>query len=67
MKIVIRALGNAGYGKDQVRGLKVRDIKNFLEQLDDEDEIVTYNSSNRYGASYGELYLDIIEDEEEDY
>lgn len=64
MKIVINALGNAGYSDDQVEGVKIGDLIEFLQQFEDDDELITYNYSNRYGAPYGKIYLSLKDDEE---
>lgn len=66
MKIILRALGNAGYGADQVKGITVRELKDLLEDLQDDDVIITKNLSNRYGANYGEIYAEIIGEYDEE-
>ena len=63
MKIIINALGNAGYAEDQVQGVKVKDLIEFLEQFDEDDEVITYNYTNRYGAPYGKIYLSLKDEE----
>jgi len=68
MKIILRVSPNQGYGPEQVKGIKVLDLKELLEQYNDDDEIITLDGGNRYGAKYGKLYAeveDIYEDEEE--
>lgn len=70
MKIVLKIHGAEGYGADQVKGLKVKDLIELLEDYDEEDEIITYDVTNIYGASYGRLFAEVdseefYEDEEE--
>ena len=65
MKIILKARGAAGYAPDQVTGIKVKDLKELLENYQDDDEIITYDMGNKYGAPYGKIYAD-IEDEEWD-
>lgn len=71
MKIVLKIHGAEGYGADQVKGLKVKDLIELLEDYDEEDEIITYDTTNRYGASYGRLFAEVEDEEydedEEDY
>ena len=72
-RVAIRILANAGYSKEQPKGVTLGDLKNFIEELieyyDEDTEIVTRNDGNIYGAKYGQLYLDYDdpdEDEEEE-
>ncbi len=54
-KIILRIRGNMGYGADQVNSITVGELRNLLEGYDDDMEIVTENTSNRYGANFGEI------------
>lgn len=68
MKIVIGIKSNEGYSASQVNGIKVKLLKEMLEDFDDDDEIITYDFNNKYGANYGKLTANIIDedDDEED-
>lgn len=61
---------NQGYGWDQVRGAKVSDLLDLLNQLDEDDEIYLCSSNNIYGASWhsfnGDLNWALEEIEEEE-
>lgn len=67
-KIGIRILSNGGYGMDQVKGITLGELKELVdylfEQYEEDTEIITVDSGNEYGAKYGKIYADIIEDEE---
>ena len=69
-KICVRVLSNAGYSKDQVKGVTLEELQNFitdlLEYYDKSTEVVTINDGNLYGAKYGKIYLEIAEEDEED-
>lgn len=66
MKIVIGIKSNEGYSANQVNGIKVKLLKEMLEDFDDEDEIITYDFNNKYGANYGKLTANIIDEEDDD-
>ena len=69
-KIGIKIVANAGYGLDQVEGITIGELKNLVdelfEQYDEDTEIITIDSGNRYGAKYGKIYPRIIDDEDEE-
>lgn len=69
-KLVLEINANEGYSIDQVRGrITVGDLKRYLEDVDDDVEIVTKDLNNSYGANWGvvrEFYEDDCE-EDEDY
>lgn len=55
-----------GYSADQVSGITVEELRWALEDLNDDDEIITYDQNNGYGASYGKLSVSIDECEVEE-
>lgn len=55
MKYQLNIRANGGYSADQVKGLTVGDLKALLDEMDDDDEIITYDSTNAYGAAYGTI------------
>jgi hypothetical protein len=69
MKYQVSIRSNEGYGSSQIsRGISVAELRDALYDLDDDDEIITYDLNNPRGAAYGKLTLDIdpcLEDEEE--
>ena len=70
-KIGIRILANAGYSANQVNGVTLGELRDFIDEMieyyDEDTEVVTVDDGNRYGANYGRLYLqDVLEDEEEE-
>ena len=75
-KVGIGILANAGYGKDQVKGVTLAELKNFIDEMieyyGEDTEIITIDRGNVYGAKYGKLYLsndledEYDEDEEDD-
>ena len=69
-KIGIEILANAGYGMDQVSSITLGELKELVdelfEQYDENTEIVTVDSGNRYGAKYGKIYVGTIEDDDEE-
>lgn len=54
-KIILRIRGNMGYSADQVNSITVGELKDLLEGYDDDMEIVTKNTNNKYGANFGEI------------
>ena len=71
-KVGVKILSNAGYGMDQVTGITLGELRDFIEEMieyyDEDAEIITVDSGNKYGAKYGKLYLEEISedyDEEE--
>jgi len=74
-KVGIGILANAGYGKDQVQGVTIRELKEFIDEMieyyGEDTEIITVDRGNKHGAKYGKLYLtdelenDYDEEEEE--
>lgn len=68
MKYQIDIQANEGYGADQIRyTITVGELREMLEGLNDEDEIVTRDLNNQRGASFGSIsrYLTEAEDEED--
>ncbi len=70
-KLQLEINGAMGYGAEQVRSITVGELKEMLECYDDNDEIVTHDETNRYGASYGSIIeineVDDEDEEDEDY
>ena len=72
-KVGISILANAGYSPDQVKGITLKELRDFIDEMieyyDEDTEIITVDKGNVYGAKYGNIYLrDVLEeDEEEDY
>ena len=70
-KVGIKILSNAGYGADQVKGIKLGELKEFIEEMieyyGEDTEVITVDSGNKYGAKYGKIYLvdSLDEDNEE--
>lgn len=67
MKYQLNIKSNLGYDSDQVSGITVGELKGMLDGLDDEDQIITYDENNGYGASFGGFSgsLDVSATEEE--
>ena len=69
-KICISILANAGYSKEQVKGVTLRELIDFVNELleynDENTEVITINEGNYRGAKYGKIYLEVEEDEEEE-
>lgn len=63
-KYQINILANGGYAADQVKGMKVSELIELLEDLNPNDEIITYDTGNELGASYGRILneIDVCED-----
>lgn len=55
MKYQMAIQSNEGYGADQVKGIKAWELKEMIEHLDDDDEIVLYDLNNGYGAQFGKI------------
>lgn len=71
MKVILNIRSNEGYSADQVESrLSVGELKDALEEFDDDAEVIVFNESNRYGANYGiltgRLDVDYSDDEEEE-
>ena len=69
MKVVLSIRSNEGYSADQVKSrLSVGDLREALEEFDDDAEVIVFNESNRYGANYGILTgnLDVDYSDEEE-
>ena len=68
-KLVLEIRANEGYSIKQVRGrITVGDLRTYLEDFDDDMEIVTKDLNNSYGADWGVVcgyYEEDINDEEE--
>ena len=68
-KLVLEIKANEGYSIKQVRGrITVGDLRTYLEDFDDDMEIVTKDLNNSYGADWGvvcDYYEEDIDDEEE--
>lgn len=66
MKLIIGIKSNEGYSANQVNGIKVKLLKEMLEDFDDEDEVITYDFNNKYGANYGKLTANIIDEDNDE-
>lgn len=69
MKYQLDIRANEGYGADQVRyTITVGELREMLDGLEDSDEVVTHDSNNPRGASFGSIsrYLTEAVDDEED-
>lgn len=68
MKYQLTIEPNQGYSAEQVNSITVADLLDMLDGLDDDDEIITYDYQNRYGAKYGGLTLELepIESKDEE-
>ena len=71
MKYAFYIRGNQGYGHDQVQGIKVWELIERLQELDEDDELFIKDTGNRYGANWhsfltGWDMFEEIEDEEEE-
>ena len=66
MRMMLLIRSNEGYSPDAVRGLKVGTLKEMLEDLDDDMEIVTKDINNKYGANFGIITTEIEEYYEDD-
>ena len=68
MKLQLLVNSCKGYSADQVKGITVGELRDALADFDDDDEIVTYDSSNAYGASFGQVtsYIEECETEPDD-
>lgn len=59
MKLRINIDGAQGYDADQATKngstITVGDLRSWLDDYDDDDEIVTYDTSNTYGAAWGRI------------
>ncbi len=68
MKYQIDIQANEGYGADQIRyTITVGEMREMLEGLEDDDEIVTHDLNNPRGAKFGCIsgYLTEAKEEEE--
>jgi len=69
-KLVLEINANEGYSINQVSGrITVGDLKRYLEDVDDDVEIVTKDLNNSYGADWGVVcdYYEEDADKEEEY
>ncbi len=67
MKYQLEITSNGGYAADQVKSITAGELISILSDLDENDEIVLHDQGNRYGASYGYTYGNLIEaDNDED-
>jgi hypothetical protein len=64
MKYQITIQSNEGYSGDQVTGTTVRELLEVLRDLDPSDEIITFDSNNERGASFGRIHAEIDEVQE---
>ncbi|QBQ71205.1 hypothetical protein SEA_DAEGAL_3 [Mycobacterium phage Daegal] len=57
MKILLNHYGNRGYGADQVTGMSLAALRDAvaeaIEEWGEDTEVVTYQTNNGRGASYG--------------
>lgn len=68
MKYQLNIRSNEGYSADQVNGITKAELIDALADLEDDDEVITYDLNNAYGAKYGRatMYVDLCELESED-
>ncbi len=67
MKYELHIKANEGYAADQVRHtVTAGDLREMLEGLNDEDEIVTRDLNNQRGASFGSVSRYLTEVDEDD-
>lgn len=68
MKYQLNIRSNEGYSADQVKGITKAELLDALADLEDDDEVITYDLNNQRGASYGRttMYVDLCEVESED-
>jgi hypothetical protein len=67
MKYQINIRSNEGYGADQIRtAITVAELRDALDYLEDDDELITYDLNNPRGAAYGKLTsrFDRVDEEE---
>ena len=65
-RLVISAMRES-YGKDDLRTMTVGELKAFLEDFDDDAEIVlSHDSGYTYGGIRQELFEEEYDDEEEE-
>lgn len=64
MRIALRIRANEGYNaKQAANGLTVGELRRWLEDFNDDDEIVTHDLNNGYGADWGHIEkYDMTED-----
>ena len=54
--MILNIKANEGYEPEQVenaRCITVGELKEWLEQFDDDEKIITKDLNNKYGADYG--------------
>lgn len=66
MKYQINIQAGGGYAAGQVKSVTVAEIREMLADLEDDDEIVTYDVGNMRGAAYGYFTLNLDEALEQD-
>jgi hypothetical protein len=55
-KLILNIKSNEGYSEEDIKyAMTVGELKDILENWDDDIEIVTCDINNRYGASYGKI------------
>lgn len=64
MKYQLKVEGSMGYGADQVNSITVGELIEVLRELDENAELVTYDTNNAYGAQFGQLTTYVEEVEE---
>ena len=57
MKYAFMMTGNQGYGYDQVKPMTVRELKEILEDLDDDDKLYLHDTGNSRGANWHSFCL----------
>ena len=58
MKYAFYINGNQGYGHDQVKSITVGELKEMLEELNEDDELFLKDTGNRYGANWHSFVSD---------
>lgn len=56
MRLALRIHANEGYNANQAaNGLTVGELRRWLDDYDDDTEIVTHDLNNGYGADWGNI------------
>lgn len=69
MMITLEIYPNQGYSAKDVKAMTVGELREMLEDYEDETYIVTYDKTNHRGAMWGYIACvsDVDEDDEEEY
>lgn len=69
VKYQLTVSGSQGYSADQIKSsITVAELREMLEGLEDDAEVVIYDNANGYGASFGRItrYIEEADSEEEE-